>query len=276
MKRQKAYDKRRQKNFGEPTEDGEADQATPGAAAKSESNTPSGGAAATTTADADSPGSGRPGFLAPAGETYQIVDGEIVLDSRSLQVDRHARAAAEAGELEEQEENDFTNHTTSATYLRRNLKPQQWADDETEKFFHALSMFGTDFDTISRMFKTKTRKHVKLKFNREERANPDRIQAALVGEKTVNMSLDEYKRHTGKEYETTEAIDAELKKAETEFEARQKAIEDEKVEEQRRKREALFSGGNKNDGDGEGEGGGGGKKRKRGRGRKAKMGGACL
>lgn len=200
-----------------------------------------------------------------AGETYRIVDGVIVVDSGSLQVDRHARAAEEAGEMEEHEENEFTHHTTSATYLRRNMKPRQWADEETEKFYWALSMFGTDFETIAKMFPGKTRKHVKLKFNREERSAPARIQAALVGQKTVGMDMDEYKRHTGAEYETAEEIYAQQKKAEEEFEARQKALQEAKEEEARKRREELFGSNKEGDKDQEEAG-----KKKKGRGKKAK------
>ncbi|KAL2017682.1 hypothetical protein VTK56DRAFT_1842 [Thermocarpiscus australiensis] len=187
----------------------------------------------------DAPGGTR--RTAPIGEQYQIIDGEIVLDHRSLQVDRHARAREEAGELLEVEENDFTHHTTSATYLRRNLKPQQWTDDETELFYQALQAFGTDFDTICRLFKGKTRKHIKLKFNREERVAPDRINAALVGQKTVAMSMDEYQRRTGQDYEPAEAIYAEQRRAQEEFEARQRALADEKAEEVRRKKEEVLA-----------------------------------
>jgi transcription factor TFIIIB component B'' len=200
---------------------------------------------------------------APIGETYQIIDGEIVLDHRSLQVDRHARAREEAGDLVEIEENDFTHHTTSATYLRRNLKPQQWTDEETDLFYQALQAFGTDFDTICRMFRGKTRKHIKLKFNREERVNPQRITAALVGQKTVSFDMEQYQRATGQEYETAEAIYAEQKKAEEEFEARQKALEDEKAEEVRRKKEEVLAQLNSAvDGEGPKKGGRKGKKKK--------------
>ena len=198
---------------------------------------------------------------APIGEQYQIIDGEIVLDHRSLQVDRHARAREEAGQLVEVEENDFTHHTTSATYLRRNLKPQQWTDEETELFYEALGAFGTDFDTICRLFRGKTRKHVKLKFNREERVAPDRVNAALVGRKTVAMmSMDEYQRRTGRTYEPAEAIYAEQRRAEEEFEARQRALADERADEVRRKKEELLAQLNTSAGDEEGGGKKGGRK----------------
>ncbi|KAK4455850.1 hypothetical protein QBC34DRAFT_388104 [Podospora aff. communis PSN243] len=208
---------------------------------------------------------GRTSALAPVGETYQIIDGEIVVDQRSLRVNRHARAAQEAGVLEEREEDDFTHQITSATYLRRNMRPQQWTDEETDKFYWALSMFGTDFETIARMFPGKQRKHIKLKFNREERSAPARIETALVGQKTVGMDMEVYKRHTGSEYETTEAIYAEQKRAEDEFEAQQKAAQQAKEDEARKKAEELF--GKKNQEGDEAEGG----KKKKGRGRKAKV-----
>lgn len=58
-------------------------------------------------------------------------------------------------------------------------------------------MFGTDFETIASMFPEKTRRAVKLKFNREENLRPKRINAAVMvrGEKKVGIDLEEYKSH---------------------------------------------------------------------------------
>lgn len=242
-KRLRYNEKRRQQQAGEnpnDTANGEEAQASTGAASSSSNSalTLTTAAAAATT-DTSTTSDSPPARVGPTlGERYQLINGEIVLDPSSLIVDRHARAREAAATMQEVEENDFTYHITSSTYLRRNLKPQQWTDEETEKFYQALAAFGTDFDTICRMFKGKTRKHIKLKFNREERVNPQRINAALVGQKTVGMlTVDEYKAQTGQEYETAEAIYAEQKKAEEEFEARQRAIEDEKAEDARRKKE---------------------------------------
>jgi len=265
QKRQQYNERRRLKKQGvslPSDENNNGEQAGNGQAAPNGENTPAaatlGGGEPNSDGEAADP---LPAPITRGGEQYRIVDGNIVLDEGSLQVDRHARALAEAGDMVEVEVNDFTRHTTTATYLRRTMKPGQWSDEDTEKFFHALSMFGTDFDTISRMFKDKTRKHVKLKFNREERANPQRIQAALVGQKTVSIDMEEYQRQVGREYEPAEAIYAEQKKAEEDFLAKQKAEEEAKLEEIRKRREELF--GNPENG----ENGDGGKKKK-GRGRK--------
>ena len=182
---------------------------------------------------------------APAGPQFRIVDGQIVVDQNSLAVDRHARAAAaRAGEdMETIEENDFTRLITSNSFMNTSkLKgPNVWTAEETVLFYRGLAMFGTDFEIISKMIPGKQRRHVKLKFNREERHCPRRINAALVGEKTVAMDLEEYRAATGAEYESVEAIEAEQQKIEDGYEAERKRIADEQAEIMRKKKEELFA-----------------------------------
>ncbi|KAK5990191.1 Transcription factor TFIIIB complex subunit bdp1 [Cladobotryum mycophilum] len=216
-----------------------ADQAT-----KSQSSTP---------ADASTP---TP--AATAGPQFRIVDGQIIVDQSSLVMDRHARANANRGDMETVEENDFTRLITSNSFMNTSkLKgPNIWTDDETELFYRGLRMFGTEFEMISKMFPNKQRRHVKLKYNREERHCPERINAAVVGEKTTKIDIDEYKAFTGIEFESVESIEAEHRKIQEGFEAEQKRIVDEQAEIMRKKREELFA-------DEEGEEGG--KKKKKGK-----------
>lgn len=183
---------------------------------------------------------------APAsGPQFRIVDGQIVVDQSSLVMDRHARAAAaQAGEdMETIEENDFTRLITSSSFMNTSkLKgPNIWTDQETELFYRGLRMFGTEFEMISKMFPGKQRRHVKLKFNREERHNPKRIDAALIGEKTIKMDIAEYKAFTGAEYESVETIEAEQRKIQEGYEAERQRIADEQEEIMRKKREELFA-----------------------------------
>lgn len=181
---------------------------------------------------------------APAsGPQFRIVDGQIVVDQSSLAVDRHARAAAVLGDMETVEENDFTRLITSNSFMNTSkLKgPNIWTDPETELFYRGLRMFGTDFEMISKMFPGKQRRHIKLKFNREERHRPRRIDAALIGEKTIKMDLDEYKAFTGSEFESVESIEAEQRKIQEGFEAEQQRVADEQAEIMRKKREELFA-----------------------------------
>ncbi|KAH8737788.1 hypothetical protein BGZ61DRAFT_438999 [Ilyonectria robusta] len=181
---------------------------------------------------------------APAsGPQFRIVDGQIVVDQSSLAVDRHARAAAVLGDMETVEENDFTRLITSNSFMNTSkLKgPNIWTDPETELFYRGLRMFGTDFEMISKMFPRKQRRHIKLKFNREERHRPRRIDAAIIGEKTIKMDLDEYKAFTGSEFESVESIEAEQRKIQEDFEAEQQRVADEQAEIMRKKREELFA-----------------------------------
>ncbi|KAI1819255.1 hypothetical protein F4861DRAFT_156392 [Xylaria intraflava] len=83
----------------------------------------------------------------------------------------------------------------SASFAKRVQTPGNWPEEDTEKFYRLLGMFGTDFETISRLFPGKNRRAIKLKFNKEERLNPHRINATMMvrGQKTVNIDIEEYK-----------------------------------------------------------------------------------
>ncbi|KAM0485915.1 hypothetical protein ACHAPX_000611 [Trichoderma viride] len=216
------------KMMGDTSRDGsEAPEAPGDPAIKSKSATP-------TAASSPAPAS---------GPQFRIVDGQIIIDQSSLVMDRHARAAATRGDMETVEENDFTRLITSSSFMNTSkLKgPNIWTDEETELFYRGLRMFGTEFEMISHMFPNKQRRHVKLKYNREERHCPHLLNAALIGEKTVRIDIDEYKAFTGIEFESVESIEAEQRKIQDDFEAEQKRVADEQAEIMRKKREELFA-----------------------------------
>ncbi|KAL9489296.1 hypothetical protein ACSS6W_001573 [Trichoderma asperelloides] len=216
------------KMMGDTSRDGSEAPEIPGdPAIKSKSATP-------TAASSPAPAS---------GPQFRIVDGQIIIDQSSLVMDRHARAAAARGDMETVEENDFTRLITSSSFMNTSkLKgPNIWTEEETELFYRGLRMFGTEFEMISRMFPNKQRRHVKLKYNREERHCPHLLNAALIGEKTVRIDIDEYKAFTGIEFESVESIEAEQRKIQDDFEAEQKRVADEQAEIMRKKREELFA-----------------------------------
>ncbi|KAF2484698.1 hypothetical protein BDY17DRAFT_296158 [Neohortaea acidophila] len=152
-----------------------------------------------------------PGGANVSGVQFRLVNGQIVEDETSLTIDRQARAEAEAQTDTQpiEEENDLTARVNRTTFLndrRRDAadrvpqwkrKSDAWDDEETERFYEALRMFGTDFFIISKMFAPKTRRHIKLKFSREERLDPARINAALLGKHTKRMDLEHYARESG-------------------------------------------------------------------------------
>lgn len=178
---------------------------------------------------------------APADSVPQleIVDGHIRINEASMQYDRHAAADQARGVLFEQEEDDFTTPVTQRTYMRRQPQGNFWTDAETIKFYHGLRMFGTDFNMISKMFGgAKNRRQVKLKFNREERANPVAVNRCIIGEKDVPMDLEAVDGADA--LEDSQAITDELARLKAEQEAETRRQEEEEAATNRRKKDELF------------------------------------
>lgn len=109
-------------------------------------------------------------------------DGNIVIDQASLVVSAGSvtNAEAERGAVTTVENHAYANHITSSSYAKRE-SPQKWEAEETERFFTALSRFGSDFSLMESQFPGRTRRQLKLKFKRAERDNPERIDSALNG-----------------------------------------------------------------------------------------------
>lgn len=139
------------------------------------------------------------------GLGFRVVNGEIVEDEETLQIDRRAQAQAEiAMQAPVEEENDLTRFHNRATYMNDRKRDEKdrvpmwksksdpWSEDETDRFYEALKNWGTDFMIISQLFPPKTRAQIKKKFNREERIDPERVTAALLGKDPVRMDLNAY------------------------------------------------------------------------------------
>lgn len=194
---------------------------------------------------AKKPGQALPRLIveeAPAADSVpqlEIVDGHIRINEASMQYDRHAAADQARGVVFEQEEDDFTTPVTQRTYMRRQPQGNFWTDEETIKFYHGLRMFGTDFNMISKMFGgAKNRRQVKLKFNREERANPVAVNRCIIGEKDVPMDLEAVDGADA--LEDSQAITDELARLKEEQEAETRRQEEEEAATNRRKKDELF------------------------------------
>jgi transcription factor TFIIIB component B'' len=111
-------------------------------------------------------------------------EGNVVLDQSSLQVDRHAiHPSTLTDSLIQTTETMFTSKTNSSTYASSRTHASntiRWLPSDNEKFYTALRMFGTDFQTIADYLGGgKDRRHVKNKFYKEERKNSDKLTWAL-------------------------------------------------------------------------------------------------
>ncbi|OQE21708.1 hypothetical protein PENSTE_c011G01423 [Penicillium steckii] len=144
----------------------------------------------------------------PSGPVMRIVNGEIVLDTASLEVDRHADAAREAGDLEDVVENQLTRKINQASYGKRS-KTESWDEEMTDLFYRGLRMFGTDFMIISNMFPGRSRRQIKLKFNNEERRDPQRIKDTLMGPREI-VDIETYTAMTNQTYDDPKVIQQEL------------------------------------------------------------------
>lgn len=143
-----------------------------------------------------------------AGPVMRIVNGEIVLDTASLEVDRHADAARSAGDLEDVVENQLTRKINQATYGKR-TKTEVWDEEMTDLFYRGLRMFGTDFMVISKLFPGRSRRQIKLKFNNEERRDPQRIKDTLLGPREA-IDIATYSEMTNQVYDDPKVIQQEL------------------------------------------------------------------
>ncbi|KAI9934083.1 hypothetical protein ASPWEDRAFT_24388 [Aspergillus wentii DTO 134E9] len=165
-----------------------------------------------------------------AGPVMRIVNGEIVLDTASLQVDRHADAARNVGELEDVVENSLTRKINQSTYGKRS-KTESWDEEMTDLFYRGLRMFGTDFMVISKMFPGRSRRQIKLKFNNEERKDPQRIKETLMGPRET-IDIATYSEMTNTVYDDPRAIQREL-------DEEKKQIEDQHAKEKEAQEELL-------------------------------------
>ncbi|KLJ10081.1 hypothetical protein EMPG_14505 [Blastomyces silverae] len=164
------------------------------------------------------------------GPQMRIVNGEIVVDAASLQIDRHANAARNEGDMEEVEENPLTKRINAASFGKR-TKVESWDEEMTDLFYRGLRMFGTDFMMISKMFPGRSRRQIKLKFSNEERRCPERIKETLLGPREA-VDLAAYSEMTNTVYDDPRVIEKEL-------DEERKRIEAEHAREKEAKEELL-------------------------------------
>jgi transcription factor TFIIIB component B'' len=173
---------------------------------------------------------GEPLGTSQSGLQMRLVDGMIVLDTESLHVDRHADPSRDVGDLEDVVENQFTRKINQASFGKR-TKTQSWDEEMTDLFYRGLRMFGTDFMMICRMFPGRSRREIKLKFNNEERRDPDRIKEALMGPREA-IDITTYSEITNTVYEDPQVIQQEL-------DEEKRRIEDQHVKEKEAQEELL-------------------------------------
>ncbi|NWY42613.1 BDP1 factor, partial [Sylvia atricapilla] len=104
-------------------------------------------------------------------------DGSIILDEESLTVE----VLRTKGPCVVEENDPIFERGSTTTYssFRKSFYTKPWSNKETDMFFLAISMVGTDFSLIGQLFPHRARAEIKNKFKREEKANAWRIDKAF-------------------------------------------------------------------------------------------------
>ena len=120
--------------------------------------------------------------LKPRAPQISYIDGKLKVLKESLDI----YLSGDEG-LEDKE---------SRRGKRRREKAEKWLPEETEKFYKALQIFGTDFSIIMKLLPGRSRKQIKNKFNREERENSQKIDSILTQAGTY--TLEQFEKEYGK------------------------------------------------------------------------------
>lgn len=210
----KRREERKKRSTGAAVADGAAEGGTDGATAAQDSDAAAGGDGAASEVAAPQAVSGGPPDgdgdaategVVPAGDELPAFgepvvvapkvtvdeDGNIVIDKDSLCISAGTGLGADTGpaEVVTLEANDNSKHITSATFAKRD-SATRWTAEDTQKFFESLSRFGTDFALIEHAFPKRSRRQIKLKYKREERENPKKIDEYLKARPTCMTIAD--------------------------------------------------------------------------------------
>ncbi|XP_035523717.1 transcription factor TFIIIB component B'' homolog isoform X2 [Morone saxatilis] len=104
-------------------------------------------------------------------------DGSLIIDEESLTVE----VLRAKGPNPAQERDPIFERGSTTTYssFRKGTYSKPWSSEETDMFFLAISMVGTDFSMICQLFPHRARSEIKNKFKKEERVNAWRIDKAF-------------------------------------------------------------------------------------------------
>lgn len=126
-------------------------------------------------------------------------DGEIVMDD-DISSHHHLPPPSSTSSLQSQsiinmnvihEGGQTGRHLTSHAFVK-GMDSNRWNPAQTEEFYSALSVCGTDFTLLSLLIKDKrTREQIKGKFKVEERKNPNRISMALKNRRKMTIDIFE-------------------------------------------------------------------------------------
>uniref|UniRef100_A0A3Q3WC41 Myb-like domain-containing protein n=1 Tax=Mola mola TaxID=94237 RepID=A0A3Q3WC41_MOLML len=114
-------------------------------------------------------------FLVPQVKVAE--DGSLIIDEESLTVE--VQRAKGPNPAQDRDPIFERGSTTTYSSFRKGTYSKPWSSEETDMFFLAISMVGTDFSMICQLFPHRARSEIKNKFKKEERENVWRVDKAF-------------------------------------------------------------------------------------------------
>ncbi|XP_051955209.1 transcription factor TFIIIB component B'' homolog [Xyrauchen texanus] len=138
-------------------------------------------------------------------------DGSLILDDNSLtvRVQRTSDTVVEnAKPLFEQ------GNSTTYSSFRKKCCVKNWSVRETDMFYLAISMVGTDFSLIAQLLPHRSRAEIKRKFRREDKTNSWRVDQAFRKKRPYDQEFFSFllKRVLAKDKERGQSIKLVIKK----------------------------------------------------------------
>ena len=183
---------------------------------------------------------------------FRIVNGQIVADESSRIIDRRAERTRAAEAPDENtsviEEDDLSRRINGRSYTKYD-KPTRWSPAATELFHKGLQYFGLEFSMMACLFPGRSRRQLKAKFIREERADVAFVNALLKDRQPI-PSREELEAMMGKKLKDPKELAEELRVQKEALEEAQR-VEDQRADERRlaREKEAEKEGERVKDGD---------------------------
>ena len=119
-------------------------------------------------------------------------EGQIVINQDSTEIDPHQGLEDIARNAEDViEDRAITRRTNQSTIgKRKGLSgiSSRWSDENTDLFYKGIRMFGTDMMMIASLFPGLTRRHIKLKYVKEEKTNYARLQRNLAMKDPIDLA----------------------------------------------------------------------------------------
>ncbi|XP_043077107.1 transcription factor TFIIIB component B'' homolog isoform X3 [Puntigrus tetrazona] len=114
-------------------------------------------------------------------------DGSLIIDEESLTV--QVSRAKGPNPAEDRDPIFERGSTTTYSSFRKGTYTKPWSNGETEMFYLAISMVGTDFSMIGQLFPHRGRIEIKNKFKKEERNNSWRIDKAFKEKRRLDLDF---------------------------------------------------------------------------------------